>query len=171
MGGSDAGPRAARKMAGRTTFTADPETPTIIMTRIFDAPRTLVFEAYTDPKHIPHWWGPRYLKTTVEKMDVRPGGEWRILQRAPDGQEFRFHGEYREVAPPEKVVSTFVFEGDPESVVLNTTTFEELDGATKLTTTSVFRTMKDRDGMMRSGMESGANESMERLAELLGKMR
>ncbi|HTV60696.1 MAG TPA: SRPBCC family protein [Verrucomicrobiae bacterium] len=171
MDGSDAGHKAARKMARRTIFTADPETPTIVMTRIFDAPRALVFEVYTNPKHIPQWWGPKILETTVEKMDVRPGGEWRIVQRAPDGQEFRFHGEYREVTPPEKVVSTFVFEGEPEGVVLNTTTFDELDGVTKLTTTSVFRTRKDLDGMMKSGMESGANESMERLAELLAGMQ
>lgn len=170
MAASDAGPNATANAAKSTGFIAAPGERTIVIARTFDAPRRLVFEVYTDPKHIPHWWGPAYLTTTVEKMDVRPGGEWRIVQRAPDGQEFAFHGEYREVMPPERIVATFEFEGTPGYVVVNTTTFEERDGKTKLTTTSLFQTVEHREEMMKSGMESGATESMERLAGVLAGM-
>src|SRR6185295_13830618 len=77
----------------------------IVITRVFDAPRALVFKAYTDPEAIPHWWGPAKYKTSVDKMDVRPGGEWRYTHVGPDGETFGFHGEYREVVPPERLVS------------------------------------------------------------------
>ena len=76
----------------------------IVMTRLFDAPRELVFKAYTDPAMVPHWWGQRGATTTVDKMDVRPGGAWRFVQRGPDGSEFAFNGEYREIVPPERLV-------------------------------------------------------------------
>ncbi len=144
-----------------------PSDRTIVMERVFDAPRELVFRAYTDRTMIPHWWGPRRLTTTVKQMDVRPGGEWRFVSRAPDGTEHGFHGEYREIVPPERLVSTFEYEGTPGHVVLDTATFQDLGGRTKLTVTSLFRTPEDRDGMLRSGMEEGATESMDRLAELL----
>jgi len=155
-------------LESKATFVADANAPTIVMTHTFNAPRRLVFEAYTNPTHIPQWWGPRRLTTTVEKMDVRPEGEWRFVQRAPDGKEFGFHGTYREIVPPERLVATFEFEGMPGHVVVDTVTLEEQDGKTKLTVTSLFQSVEDRDGMLESGMESGASESMERLAELLG---
>lgn len=156
-------------MAQKMTFVAEPGKPTIVMTHVFDAPRKLVFEAYTNPKHIPHWWGPRRLTTTIDTMDVRPGGEWRFVQRAPDGKEFGFHGTYREIVPPERMVATFEFEGMPGHVLVDTVTLEEQEGKTKLTITSLFQSVEDRDGMLQSGMESGASESIERLAELLGR--
>lgn len=138
------------------------------MTRIFDAPRELVFRAYTDPELIPRWWGLRGNTTTVEKMDLRPGGTWRFIQRDAEGNEFAFKGEYREIVPPQRLVNTFEFEGMPGHVILDTSVFEELpDGRTKLTATSLFKTVEDRDGMLNSGMEGGSNESWDRLSELL----
>ena len=143
----------------------------IVMTRVFDAPRALVFEAYTDPRHVPHWWGLRGNTTIVDKMDVRPGGQWRYIQRAPDGTEYAFNGEYREVAPPERLVSTFEFEGMPGHIAIDAAQFDERDGKTTLTVTSTFTTKEERDGMLQSGMEGGANETWDRLAELLARLQ
>jgi uncharacterized protein YndB with AHSA1/START domain len=143
----------------------------IVMTRVFDAPRELVFKVCTDPTLIPQWWGPRILTTTVDKMDVRPGGVWRFVQRDPGGNEFAFNGEYREIVPPARIVQTFEFEAMPGHVVLETVTFEDHDGKTKLTVTSLFQNVEDRDGMLQSGMEAGATESHDRLAELLAKVQ
>jgi uncharacterized protein YndB with AHSA1/START domain len=84
---------------GALTVTT-PSDREIVMTRVFDAPRELVFKAYTDPSLIPQWWGPRGFTTTVDQMDVRPGGVWRFVQRGPDGSEYAFNGVYREIAPP-----------------------------------------------------------------------
>lgn len=150
-----------------TNFVIEAGTPEIVMTRVFDAPRELVFKIYTDPDLIPRWWGPSVLSTTVEKLELKPGGAWRFVQRDGAGNEFAFHGVYHEVVPPERVVCTFEFEGMPGKVVLQTATLEDLEGKTRLTTLSVFQTIEDRDGMVASGMEGGARESMDRLAELL----
>jgi uncharacterized protein YndB with AHSA1/START domain len=149
-----------------TTF-ATPSERELVMERVFDAPRALVFKAYTDPALIPQWWGPRRYTTTIDRLDLQPGGAWRFIQRGPDGEEHAFNGEYREVVPPERLVSTFEYEGMPGHVLLDTATFEELDGETRLTTRSVFQSVEDRDGMLESGMEAGATESFDRLAELL----
>ena len=142
----------------------------IVMERVFNAPRELVFKAYTDPNLISKWWGPRRYTTIVDKMDVRVGGVWRFVQRDAAGNEYAFNGEYREIAPPDRLSYTFEFEGMPGHVLLETVTFEEHDGQTKVTVTSLFRSAEDRDGMLQSGMEQGANESQDRLAELLGSM-
>jgi uncharacterized protein YndB with AHSA1/START domain len=140
----------------------------VVMTRIFDAPRELVFKAHTDPDLIPQWWGLRNNTTIVEKMDVRPGGTWRFIQRDADGNEFAFNGEYREIIPPERLVNTFEYEGLPGHIILDTSIFEELsEDKTKLTAISLFETIQDRDGMLNSGMEGGSNESWDRLTELL----
>jgi len=151
----------------KAVLTVEPARHDIVLTREFDAPRELVFKTYTDPQAIPNWWGPRRLSTTVDHMDVRPGGTWRFVQRDADGNEYAFHGVYHEVVPPERLVATFEFEGMPGHVVLETARLEDLGGRTKLTTTSVFQTVEDRDGMVASGMEEGATESMDRLEELL----
>jgi uncharacterized protein YndB with AHSA1/START domain len=142
----------------------------VSMTRLFDAPRELVFAAYTDPRHVPHWWGLRSSTTIVDKMDLRPGGLWRYIQRTSDGKEYGFNGEYREVVPPARLVYTFEFEGLPGHVVVDTVTFEEENGKTRVTTLSLFANVEDRDGMVSSGMEFGANESWDRLAELLATL-
>lgn len=155
-----------------TDFIVEPNVQEVVMTRVFDAPRELVFKVCNEPELRAQWWGPSNLTTRVEKMDVRPGGEWRIVQRDPDGNEFGFHGVYHLVDPPSKTVNTFEFEGAPGHVLLETATFEEVDGnKTRLTIQSVYQSVEDRDGMVQSGMESGATESMDRLAELLAKAR
>ena len=139
----------------------------IVMTRVFDAPRELVFEAHSSCEHMSKWWGPRGYEFASCEIDFRQGGAWRIVHRGPDGEEYGFHGEYREIAPPERIVWTFEFEGMPGHVSVETLTLEEHDGKTTLTGTSVFDTVEDRDGMLGSGMESGAAESMDRLDEYL----
>lgn len=142
----------------------------IVMTRIFDAPRGLVFEAHTKCEHLKHWWGPRKYAVTVCENDFRPGGAWRMVHRGAEGNEFGFRGEYREIVRPERIVRTFEFEGMPGHVSVETLTFTEHDGKTTLTEISLFESKEDRDGMLASGMEGGANESMDRLAEYLGTM-
>jgi uncharacterized protein YndB with AHSA1/START domain len=139
----------------------------IVMTRVFDAPRDLVFEAHTSCEHLSHWWGPRKYEVVSCEIDFRPGGEWRIVHRGPDGEEYAFHGEYREIVRPERIVWTFEFEGVPGSVSVETMTLEEHDGKTTFTSTSVFDSVEGRDGMLESGMESGAAETMDRLDEYL----
>ena len=151
----------------KTNLIAEPRKQEIVVTRVFDAPRARVFKTMTDPALIPDWWGPKYLTTTVEQMDVRPGGVWRFVQRDADGNTYAFHGVYHEVVPPERLVYTFEFEGTPGHVLLETVTFEEQNGQTKVTDQSVFQSVKDRDGMLQSGMEQGAAESEDRLAALL----
>ena len=139
----------------------------VVITRIFDAPRERLFKASTDPDLIPQWWGPKRFTTTVEKMDVKPGGVWRFIQLDQDGNKYAFDGVYLEIVPPEREVHTFEFAGMPGHVILETSTFEEIEGKTKLTVTDLFQTVEDRDGMFNSGMKEGATESMNRLEELL----
>jgi uncharacterized protein YndB with AHSA1/START domain len=153
----------------KSNLVAEPGKQEIIITSIIDAPRDLVFKAYTDPNAIPQWWGPRDLTTVVDQMEVRPGGVWRFVHRDAGGNEYGFHGVYHDVVSPERIISTFEFEGMPGHVLLSTMIFEEQDGKTKLTDASVFQSVEDRDGMLQSGMEGGASESMDRLEELLAK--
>jgi uncharacterized protein YndB with AHSA1/START domain len=157
-----------KTMAGATTLTT-PSEREIVSERIFAAPRERVFAAYTDPELIPRWWGPRRMTTTVDRMDVRPGGSWRFVMRDPDGEESGFRGVYRKVTPPERIVQTFEWEGMPGHVVVETATFEDLGEHTRVTTTSLFHTTEERDGMLASGMEGGMSESHDRLAELLAQ--
>jgi uncharacterized protein YndB with AHSA1/START domain len=147
---------------------AEPGKHAIIMTRVFSAPRELVFKVMTDPTLIPHWWGPGQYTTIVDKMDLREGGLWRYIQRNQHGNEFAFHGVYHSITPPERVIDTFEFEGMPGHVILETMTLEaQADGTTMLTVSSVFQSVADRDGMLSSGMEEGARESYDRLDQLL----
>jgi uncharacterized protein YndB with AHSA1/START domain len=151
-----------------STLIAEPGTHEIIMARVFDAPRELVFTVMTDPKLIPQWWGLRDHATIVDKMDVQAGGLWRYIQRDQQGNEFAFHGVYHSITAPERVIDTFEFEGMPGHVILETMTLEaHADGKTKVTVSSVFQSVADRDGMLSSGMTEGANESYDRLDELL----
>jgi len=143
----------------------------LTITRIFIAPRERVFQTNTDPNLVPQWWGSRDLTTTVDQMDVRPGGAWRFVQRDSEGNEYAFRGVYHAVTPPERLVYTFEFEGMPGHMLLETVTFEEIDGKTKVTDKSVFQTVEDRDGMLKAGMEAGSTETMDRFAELLEEQK
>jgi uncharacterized protein YndB with AHSA1/START domain len=148
-------------------------TPTdreIHIERMLDAPRDRVFAAFTDPELIPEWWGPRGTTTRVDQMDVKAGGSWRFAIRNSDGSETGFRGTYREVTPPERIVQTFEWEGMPGYVSVETAEFEDLGDRTKVTTTSIFHTTEERDGMLDSGMERGMNETYARLDELLARL-
>jgi uncharacterized protein YndB with AHSA1/START domain len=163
------------------TTTTKPQNPTtfeivsdleVVMTRVFNAPRELLFEACTQAKHMSQWWGPGEFSLPVCEMDARPGGTYRMVQRAPDGNEYPFRGEFREVVPPERVVMTQIFEPYAEHPMLVTISFEDLgDGRTRLTDRMLFDTVESRDGTMQAGMESGARESYERLADHLQTMQ
>jgi uncharacterized protein YndB with AHSA1/START domain len=146
---------------------AEPGKHEILMTREFDAPRDLVFKAFTDPTLVPRWWGPGYLTTVVDQMDVRMGGIWRYIQHNPDGAEIAFRGVYHQVAAPERLVYTIEFEGMPGHIGLETVTFEDLNGRTRIIDSGIFQTVEDRDGMIASGMEGGARETWDRFEELL----
>ncbi len=150
---------------------AKPDSHEMTMTRVFNAPRDLVFKVMTDPKQIPNWWGPRQYTTIVDKMEVKAGGLWRYVQRGADGNEFAFHGVYHSIIAPESVIDTFEFEGMPGHVLMETLTLEALaDGKTKLIVSSVFQTVEDRDGMISSGMQDGSDESYDRLDEILAAL-
>ena len=151
----------------KVTLPADKE---ILITREFDAPREVVFKAMIDPELIPRWWGPRKYKTTVDKMEVRPGGAWRYITAEPDGRESAFRGEYREIVPNERIVQTFEWEPMAGHISVDSATFTEHDGRTLLTVRSTFASKEDRDGMVQSGMESGLRETHDRFAELLAEL-
>jgi uncharacterized protein YndB with AHSA1/START domain len=138
--------------------------------RVFDAPRDRVFAAYTDPKLIPEWWGPRNTSTVIDQMDVRAGGSWRFVVRSEDGSETGFRGTYREISAPERIVQTFEWEGMPGYVSVETASFEDLGDRTKVTSLALFHTSGERNGMLESGMEGGLNESYARLDELLARL-
>jgi uncharacterized protein YndB with AHSA1/START domain len=157
------------QQANRATVTTPGERE-IHIERVFDAPRDRVFAVYTDPELIPQWWGPRGTEAVVEQMDVRAGGSWRFVVRNQDGSQTAFRGTYREVTPPERIVQTFEWEGMPGHVSVETATFEDLGDRTRVVTTSVFHTAEERDGMIASGMESGMQETYQRLDEVLARL-
>jgi uncharacterized protein YndB with AHSA1/START domain len=153
-----------------TTITAEPGKQELLITRAFNAPRDLVFRAFTEPDLYIQWLGPRRLTTTLEMFEPRNGGRWRYIQQDQHGHEFAFHGVYHEVLAPERIIDTFEFEGLPEAghVCLETLTLEDLPGgSTRLVAHSVFQSVADRDGALQSGMPVGIRESYERLAALL----
>jgi uncharacterized protein YndB with AHSA1/START domain len=159
-------------MANKTTITAEPGKQEIFITREFDAPRELVFQAHTDPKLYVQWLGPRELKMTLETFEPKNGGSYRYIHTDHDGNEYAFRGVNHEVLTPERIISTFEFEGLPEKghVILGTLKFEALpNNRTRLTSQSVFQSVADRDGMLQSGMEEGVNDGYERLDEILAK--
>jgi len=156
---------AANKI-GETTFTT-PSDREIVMTRVFDAPRRLVFEAHTSPEHLPQWMlGPEGWTMPVCEIDLRPGGAWHFVWRRSDGTEMGMRGVYREIAPPERLVTTESWGGDwPETV--NTLILNEEDGKTTLTSTVLYPSKEARDAALETGMKEGASESFDRLAEYL----
>ena len=153
-------------MASKLEVTTPSDT-TIQMTRVFDAPRDLVFEAHSSAEHMSNWWGPRKYEVISAEYDFRPGGKWRIVHRGPDGDEHGFRGEFKEIVPPERIVWTFEYEGAPGQIAVETMTLEEKDGKTTLTAVSDAGSKEGRDAVMESGMEAGAAETYDRLDEYL----
>jgi uncharacterized protein YndB with AHSA1/START domain len=152
--------------ASETTFTT-PSDREVAMTRVFDAPRALVWDAWTRPEHVPHWMtGCEGMTMPVCEIDLRPGGAWRFVWRKSDGTEMEMSGEYREVAPPERLVSTESWGGDwPETI--NTLVLSEADGKTTVTQTMLYPSQEARDAALETGMKDGASMSFDRLAEHL----
>jgi uncharacterized protein YndB with AHSA1/START domain len=146
---------------------AEPSKPTIVTRRVVNAPRSLVFDAFTKAEHLKRWMRPRALTMVLCESDLRVGGGWRMVYRTPDGQEFGFHGEFREIARPERIVRTFVFEPFPDEEALETLTLHEKDGKTTITTLTVHRTIEGRDGHLAHGMEAGMTDGYALLDELL----
>lgn len=155
----------------KTQITAEPGLPLITIEREFDAPRDLVFRAYTDPELVVQWLGPRDLTMRIEEYDVRDGGKWRYVSFDADGNEYGFHGVFHGTPSPDGTVQTFEFEGTPGHVALETLTMTERDGRTLVRTVSSFQSIEDRDGMVESGMEHGVHDSHERMSELLARMQ
>jgi len=155
----------------KTEYVIEPGRQDITSTIILDAPRELVFKAYTDPELFARWWGPRRYKNEIDKFESRPGGSWRVVQVGADGTRHGFRGVNHDVVAPERICATFEYEGFPGHVALQTATFEALGNKTRLVAHIVFESVMDRDGMVASGMQEGADESMERLAELLTELK
>ena len=144
-------------------------TPTkreVVMTRVFDAPRRLVFDALTKPELFKRWFGPRGWSLAVCEIDLKVGGTWRWVLRGPDGRDMGMRGVYQEITPPERLVSTESFDDYPGES-LNTLILSEEDGKTTFTITVRYQSQEIRDAVIKSGMEHGAAECYDKLAELL----
>ena len=154
-----------------TEFVIEPGRQDIIIRRVFDAPPDVVFKAFTDPVIVSRWMGPAKYEATIDHWDATPGGRWRFIHRDPDdGAEYAFKGVFHDVAAPGRLIRTFEYEGWPGRVSLETATFEEVEGQTRYMGVSVFQSVEDRDGMVKSGMEEGAREGFDRLAEIVRTM-
>jgi len=143
----------------------------ILITRVFDAPKHLVYKAWTTPELIKRWWGGDRGEVTVAEVDLRVGGKWRYVMIAHGTFEVAFHGEYREVIPNERVVSTEIFEPIPDVEAVVTITFTESDGHTTLTMLVQHPNQESRDGHINSGMEDGMNEAMDHLQLVANSLR
>jgi uncharacterized protein YndB with AHSA1/START domain/DNA-binding transcriptional ArsR family regulator len=153
----------------QTSSISTPHDREIRIERVFDAPRDLVWRAFTERELIAQWWG-RGNELTIERFEVEPGGHWRFVEHTEDDAH-GFEGRYREVTPQERLAYTFEWDGMPGYVAIDTTTFEDLgDGRTRVVTTSLFHTTEERDGMLSSGMEQGLNQSYAALDRLLAKL-
>jgi uncharacterized protein YndB with AHSA1/START domain len=154
--------------------TAEPGKQELFIIREFDAPRELVFEAFTDPACLIEWLGPKDLTMTIDHYNASSGGSYRYTHTDAKGNAYSFRGVIHEIAAPERAIQTFEFEGLPEKghVSLDTALFDALPGnRTRLTIQSVFRSVADRDGIIMSGMERGLGEGFERLDDILLKAK
>ncbi len=140
---------------------------TVAFRRFIDAPPGLVFDAWTQPEHLRRWWGPRAFALVVCEIELRVGGSYRLVQRAPDGQDHAFHGRYVEIDRPRRLSRTFVYDGAPEHEALEAVTFEPDGCGTLVSSESVFASFAARDLYARAGMEHGMRESHHRLDEWL----
>jgi uncharacterized protein YndB with AHSA1/START domain len=161
-------------MAATSSGTATVTLPTdeqILITREFDASRHLVYEAFTTPELVRRWWSANRGEVTVAEIDLRVGGTWRYVMVTQEGFEVAFHGEYREIVPNERIVSTEVFEGMPDAEAVNTLTLTEVDGRTTLTILVEHASKEHRDAHIESGMEAGLQDAMDLLEEVAVSLR
>lgn len=156
--------------SGTATVTL-PTDETILITREFDAPKHLVYKAWTTPELVKRWWHANRGEVTVAEIDLRVGGEWRWVSVTPDGFEVAFHGEYRELVPDERIVSTEVYEGFPDGEALNTLTLTESDGRTTLEVLVQHASKEHRDAHVESGMEAGMQDAMDLLEQVAISLR
>jgi len=165
------------KQNGSTDAQSDRE---IVITRVFNAPRELVFKVWTQPKHIEQWWGPKGFTTRVDEMDLRPGGTSRYVMCGPDGTEYPVKGVFREVVPPERIVSSDEFDEGfeqvmnadlPSGIIVVTTIFEDLGDKTRLILRIMHPTAEDRRKHEEMGVVAGWNSSFDCLEEYLAKMK
>ena len=157
-----------------TSGTAKVTLPTdnqILITRDFDAPRQLVYRAWTTPELVKRWWSGRRGEVTSIEIDLRVGGRWRYVMNANEGFEVAFHGEYREIVPDERIVSTEVYEAMPGAEALDTITFTEVDGRTTVEILVEHDSKEGRDAHIESGMEDGMQEAMDLLEEVAVSLR
>jgi uncharacterized protein YndB with AHSA1/START domain len=152
----------------RVTLPTDEQ---ILITREFDAPRDLVYKAYTTPDLVSRWWHANRGEITVCEIDLRVGGGWRYVLTARGGFEVGFHGEYREIVPNERLVSTEVYEAAPDAPALDTATFTEVDGRTTLTILVEHSSRANRDAQINSGMEDGLQDALELLEQTAASLR
>jgi uncharacterized protein YndB with AHSA1/START domain len=156
--------------SGTATVTL-PMDEQILITREFDAPKHLVYKAWTTPELVKRWWSGKRGEMTIAEIDLRVGGVWRYVMVATGGYEVAFHGEFREIVPNERIVSTEVYEAMPDGEALNTVTFNEVDGRTTLTLLMELASKEDRDAVIDSGMEAGMQEGMDLLEEVAISLR
>jgi uncharacterized protein YndB with AHSA1/START domain len=152
------------------TIIAEPGVPQILTARTLDAPRELVYRAFTEPELLVRWLGPRKYTMTLDRYELRDGGTWRYVHVDPAGTEFGFHGVFHGEPSIDGIVQTFEFEGAPGHVSMDTVAFDEDGGRTIVRTNSVFQSVQARDAMVEAGMADGMNQGYERLDEVLAEL-
>jgi uncharacterized protein YndB with AHSA1/START domain len=156
--------------SGTATVTL-PTDEQILISREFNAPKELVYKAWTTPELVKRWWNARRGEVTIAEIDLRVGGAWRYVMVTDDGFEVGFHGEFREIVPNERIVATEVYEGMPDAETVNTVTFTEADGRTTLTILVQHSKKEHRDAHIESGMEAGMQDAMDLLEEVAVSLR
>jgi uncharacterized protein YndB with AHSA1/START domain len=152
----------------KVTLPADDQ---ILITREFDAPKHLVYKAFTTPELVKRWWHANRGEMTVAEIDLQEGGQWRYVMVAEGGFEVGFHGEYREIVPNERIVSTEIYEGMPGAEAVNTMTLTEADGRTTLEILVQHASKEHRDAHIESGMEAGMQDAMDLLEQVAVSLR
>ena len=149
---------------------AEPGVPQVVIIREFNAPRELLFRAYTEPDLLARWLGPAGLELIVNQLDPQHGGRWRWTHYDADGKGYAFHGLYHGTPSPDRIVQTYEFDQQPGTVYLNLITFDEADGVTTLRQNTVFFAVEDRDLYVAGGMEQGIRASMQQLDDLVTEL-
>lgn len=156
--------------SGKLATVTLPTDEQILIVREFDAPRELVFRAWTEPELVRRWWHANRGEIVSVEIDLRVGGRWRYVMVTPDGFEVGFHGEYREVVPDERLVSTEVYEGMPDAAAVTTVTFDERDGRTTATLLVQHERREHRDAHVESGMEDGLQDALRLLEQVAASL-